>query len=120
MKIGIILFALLAWISCNDETIVKKDVEVFESEGEWVNMLATDGCSWHFEIPSKDKTMTYYLPDENSVKEIEKVLGKKEESYSFTKVRIRYSLTGKKRDVQCGWGATNTYDEIEIHEISKK
>ncbi|MDQ6478292.1 hypothetical protein [Dyadobacter sp. LHD-138] len=120
MKIGIILFGLLAWISCNEEKIAKRDVETIESEGEWVNMLATDGCSWHFEIPAEDKTMTYYLPDDNSRKEIEKVLGKKEDSYSFTKVRIRYSLTGRKRDVQCGWGATNSYDEIAVYEITKK
>lgn len=118
MKIGIILFGLLAWISCNDE-LVKRDVAIIESDGEWVNMLAVDGCSWHFEIPS-DNSMTYYLPDDQSLKAIEKALGKTEESYSSTKVHITYSLTGKKRDVQCGWGATNTFDEIEVYQITKK
>lgn len=118
MKTGIILFALLAWASCHEEKVVKKDAEILESDGQWINMLATDGCSWHFEIPSGDSTR-YYLPDDNAVKEIEKVLGKIESSYSFTKVHIRYSLTGRKRDVQCGWGKTGVYDEIELYEIRK-
>jgi len=118
MKFGIILFALLAWISCQDDNAVQKDVEMIESDGQWINMLATDGCSWHFEIASGDSTL-YYLPDQKSLKTIEKVLGTLESSYSFTKVHILYSLTGKKRDVQCGWGATNVYDEIEVYEIKK-
>ncbi len=118
MKIGIILFGLLAWISCNDEKVVQKEVEIIESDGQWINMLATDGCAWHFEIPSGDSTL-YYLPSENGLKEVEKVLGKIESSYSFTKVHIRYSLTGRKREVQCGWGATNFYNEIEVYEIKK-
>lgn len=118
MKFGIILFALLAWIGCQDEKVIQKEVEVIESDGQWINMLATDGCSWHFEFPSGDSTL-YYLPSDDALKEVEKVLGKIESSYSFTKVHVRYSLTGKKRDVQCGWGITNAYDEIDIYEIRK-
>lgn len=118
MKIGIILFGLFAWVSCNED-LVKSDVANLESEGEWVNMLAADGCSWHFEIPSGE-SVAYYLPDDESLNVIEKVLGKKEDSYSFTKVHIVYRLTGKKRDVQCGWGFTNTFDEIEVYQITKK
>jgi len=119
MKFGIILFALLAWIGCHDENVIQKDVEIIESDGQWINMLATDGCSWHFEVASGD-SLLYYVPDDNSLKEVEKILGKKEDSYSFTKVHIKYSLTGKKKSVQCGWGVTNHFDEIEVYNIEKR
>jgi len=119
MKIGIILFGLLAWISCNDDKVFQKDAEIIESNAEWVNMLASDGCSWHFEVPSGD-SLLYYVPDDQSLKKVEETLGNKESYYSFTKVRIRYSLTGRKKDVQCGWGITNAFNEIEIHTIEKK
>lgn len=82
-------------------------------------MLATDGCSWHFTITSADSTISC-LPDEASRSKIEKELGKIDEYYSFTPVRLKYSLTGAKGTVQCGWGRTATYDEIKVIEIHKK
>jgi hypothetical protein len=98
MKVLIVLFGLLAWISCHD---------------------AADGCSWHFAITSPDSTISL-LPSEASRTKIEKELGKTEEYYSFTPVHLKYSLTGAKSTVQCGWGHTATYDEIRVIEIHKK
>lgn len=90
-----------------------------ESDAEWVNMLAADGCSWHFEVPSGD-SLLYYLPSETSLKVVEKVLGKKEDYYSFTKVHIRYSLTDRKKGVLCGWGKTGNFTEIEVYNVDIK
>ncbi|MGV3601896.1 MAG: hypothetical protein ACO1N1_11865 [Dyadobacter fermentans] len=118
MKILIVVFGLLAWIGCHDES---KDInlEVYEAEATWTNMLAVDGCSWHFSVASGDSTISL-LPDEASKAKIEKELGKSEDYYSFTKVRLKYSLTGAKATVPCGWGATGTFDEIKIVGIKKQ
>lgn len=118
MKILIVLFGLLAWISCHDESSDINE-QVYEADATWTNMLATDGCSWHFAITSKDSTTSLLSSDASRAK-IEKELGKIEEYYSFTPVRLKYSLTGSKSTVQCGWGRTATYDEIEVIEIHKK
>ena len=118
MKVLIVLFGLLAWIGCHDES---NDIneEVHEVDATWTNMLAADGCSWHFSITSPDTTISL-LPDEASRAKIEKELGKNETYYSFTNVRLKYTPTGQKGTVQCGWGHTATYDEIKVIEIHKK
>jgi hypothetical protein len=118
MKILIVIFGLLAWIGCHDES---NDIneEVHEVDATWTNMLAADGCSWHFSIVSPDTTISF-VPSEASRSKIEKELGKIEDYYSFTKVHLKYSKTGGKGTVPCGWGHTATYDEIKIIEIHKK
>ena len=118
MKVLIVLFGLLAWIGCHDESGDINE-QVYEADATWTNMLATDGCSWHFSIVSKDSTYSV-LPSEASRAKIEKELGKIEDYYSFTPVHLKYSLTGSKNTVQCGWGRTATYDEIKVIEIHKK
>lgn len=118
MKILLFFFALIGCLACTDDKF-SKDVEVLESDAEWVNMLAADGCSWHFQVPSGD-TLLYFLPDDASLKKVEKELGNKEDYYSFTKVRMQYSLTGAKRGVTCGWSTTGNFNEIEIYKIEKK
>ena len=118
MKTIIVLAGLLAWGSCTNDKL-PKDIEVLESNAEWVNMLAADGCSWHFEVPSGD-SLLYYVPDDASLKVVDKALGKTEDSYSFTKVHIKYSLTGAKKGVTCGWGATGNFDEIVIYKVDKQ
>ncbi|SEI44413.1 hypothetical protein SAMN05216327_101614 [Dyadobacter sp. SG02] len=118
MKVLIVLFGLLAWVSCHDES---NDIneQVYEADATWTNMLATDGCSWHFAVTGKDSSL-FLLPSKASVSKIENELGKIEEYYSFTPVHLKYSLTGAKSTVQCGWGRTATYDEIKVIEIHKK
>ncbi|KQS33523.1 hypothetical protein [Dyadobacter sp. Leaf189] len=118
MKILIVLFGLLAWIGCHDESSVLDD-EVVEVEATWTNQLASDGCSWHFSVSTKDSTYSL-LPDEASRKTIEAELGIIKEYYSFTPVQLKYSKTGKKAAVQCGWGKTGTFDEIKVISIRKK
>ncbi|WP_353721622.1 hypothetical protein [Dyadobacter sp. 676] len=118
MKVLIVLFGLLAWISCHDES---DDInqQIYEVDATWTNMLAADGCSWHFSVTTADSTYSL-LPNEASLSKIEKALGKSDDYYSFTKVRLKYSLTGGKGAVQCGWGATNTFDEIKVIDIKKQ
>ena len=118
MKILVFLLALFTFTACTDDKL-PTDVVILESDAQWVNMLATDGCSWHFEVPSGD-SLLYYLPSETSLKVVEKELGKKEDYYSFTKVHIRYSLTDRKKGVACGWGATGNFTEIEVYKIDKE
>lgn len=118
MKALIVLLGLLAWIGCHEES---SDIhqQVYEADASWTNMLATDGCSWHFSIAHKDSMMTL-LPSKATREKIDKELGQIESAYSSTPVRIKYTLTGNKATVPCGWGRTGTYDEIDVIEIRKK
>jgi hypothetical protein len=118
MKMLIVLFGLLAWIGCHDENKLLDD-DILEAEATWTNQLASDGCSWHFSVSSKDSTF-HLLPDQASLKVIEAEIGIIKEYYSFTPVHLKYSYTGNKASVQCGWGKTATYDEIRVIAIHKK
>ncbi|WP_138477525.1 hypothetical protein [Dyadobacter bucti] len=118
MKILIVFFGLLAWIGgCHDETVLDEDI--IEADATWTNMLASDGCSWHFTV-QEGKNFISLLPSEASLKTIKAEVGDIESSYSFTDVRIKYKLTGGKRTVLCGWGSQQTYDEINVISIKKK
>ncbi|WP_149239961.1 hypothetical protein [Dyadobacter sp. 32] len=119
MKTLILIMGLLAWIgSCSDDMEVTESA-ILETDATWTNMLATDGCSWHFAVNKKDTSFSL-LPDDASLAKIEKALGKLEGAYSFTDVRLKYSVTGRKKDVLCGWGHTARYDEITVVEIARK
>ncbi|NIJ51835.1 hypothetical protein [Dyadobacter arcticus] len=118
MKILIVVMGLLAWIGCHDESKVLNE-EVFEADATWVNMLAADGCSWHFSVVSGDSTLSF-IPDEGSQQKIDKELGKLTDYYSFTDVHLKYSKTGNKGTILCGWGKHATYDEIKVIDIHKK
>ena len=114
----IVLGLLLAWIGCENQNRIVK-AEVREADAVWSNELASDGCSWHFTVASGDSSLSF-VPSDKSLKTIETAVGKIEGAYSFTNVRIKYSLTGGKKEVKCGWGAKASYDEIEVLEIVKK
>lgn len=118
MKFLIVVFGLLAWIGCHDESDNINE-EIHEVDATWMNMLATDGCSWHFAITTPDSTINL-VPDAASEAKIEKALGKIEDYYSLNPVRLKYSPTGGKRTIQCGWATTATYDEIKVIEIYKR
>jgi uncharacterized membrane protein len=118
MKFLILVFGLLAWSRCdNQDEMMKSDV--IETDAVWSNMLATDGCAWHFTILQGDSTLSLAASDE-SLNIIEGELGNMESAYSFTNVHIKYSLTGNKKNVQCGWGKTASMNEIDVLEIHKR
>jgi len=118
MKFLIVVFGLLAWNGCEkQDQIVKSDV--LEADAVWTNMLATDGCAWHFTVVQGDSIVSLAASDA-SLNVIDNELGKIESAYSFTNVHIKYSLTGNNKNVQCGWGATAKMTEIDVLEIHKK
>lgn len=118
MKILIVFFGLLAWIGgCHEEAVLDEDI--IEADATWTNMLASDGCSWHFTV-QEGKNFISLLPSEASLKTVKAEVGDIESSYSFTDVHIKYKLTGGKRTVVCGWGSQQTYDEINVISIKKK
>ena len=114
----IVLGLLLAWIGCENQNRIVK-AEVREANAVWSNELASDGCSWHFTMASGDSSLSF-APSDRSLKTIETAVGKIEGAYSFTNVHMKYSLTGKKKNIQCGWGATAKMSEIDVLEIYKK
>ncbi|KAA0989580.1 hypothetical protein [Dyadobacter aurulentus] len=118
MKTLIVLFGLLAWIGCHDEDKIPSE-QILEADATWTNMLAADGCSWHFSIKSADSTYSV-LPDKGSIQKIEDELGEINSYYSFTPVHLKYSQTGNKSSVKCGWERNATFDEIKVISIRKK
>lgn len=119
IKTFVVLLGFMTWVGgCTEDGDISKS-EARESSAVWVNMLAVDGCSWHFEILSKDST-NFVVPDQASLGKIESAVGKMEGAYTSIEVHLKYRLTGKKKDVACGWGHTANYEEISVIEISKK
>jgi hypothetical protein len=119
MKILILLFGLLAWVgSCVDDTDLSNP-DAVEVDATWTNMLAADGCSWHFSVSSKDTSYSL-VPDDSSISKIESSIGKMEGYYSLTDVHLKYTLTGNKKEILCGWGHKAIYDEIKVLSVSKK
>ncbi|MCE7040648.1 hypothetical protein [Dyadobacter sp. CY312] len=118
MKILIVVFGLLAWNGCEKQNQIMKS-DVLEADAVWTNMLASDGCSWHFTVVQGDSIVSLAASDV-SMNLIEGELGNIESAYSFTNVHIKYSPTGNNKNVQCGWGATAKMNEIDVLEIHKK
>lgn len=119
MKILILSLGLLTWIGGCSKEEESLDTPVIETDAVWQNMLAVDGCGWHFSIVKPDTSFAL-ASAEASLPKIEKEIGKMEGAYSTTNVHLKYRLTGKKKPVQCGWGHTAHYDEVEVLEIHKR
>ncbi|PWJ57225.1 hypothetical protein CLV98_108145 [Dyadobacter jejuensis] len=120
MRIWTMLMAVLIFGACQSEKVGELQQDVVERDAKWVNMLAADGCSWHFQVFQADSTIASLVASEASLKLIEAELGSLESSYSTTNVRLRYSRTGNKREVTCGWGTLLPMDEIKVVSIQKQ
>jgi hypothetical protein len=118
MKLFVVLFGLLAWIGCSEESDLKLSADVIETDAQWANYLAADGCDWHFVVAKQDTTY-YFVPDNKSLSKIESALGKPEGFYGFTNVHVKYTKTGNKKEVLCGWNQRVNYDEVSIVSITK-
>ncbi len=105
--------------SCNQNKILKLDGDVLEATGYYENGLPYDGCDRHFNFIMLDSTYASYTPSDASDRLINKVLGEQEILLSPVHVRVRYQPTGAKRKVQCGWGQTALFEEINVLKIEK-
>ncbi len=92
--------------------------ETTVSKAKLVNALAIDGCDWHFTVDLKD-IMVSYLPSDSSKEKVNSIIQAATAQYGVYSVNVemKYTLTGKKQTVKCGWGKTAEYDEIDIAEI---
>jgi len=117
MKPIIFLNILLLAITFSCSTKVKPQ-ETAITKAKLVNALAVDGCDWHFTVDLKDE-MVSYLPSDSSKEKVNSIIQVATAQYGVysVDVEMKYTLTGKKQTVKCGWGKTNEMDEIEISEI---
>ncbi len=92
--------------------------ETTVSKAKLVNALAVDGCDWHFTVDLKGE-MVSFLPSESSKEKVNSIIQAATAQYGVYSidVEMKYTLTGKKQSVKCGWGKTAEYDEINISEI---
>lgn len=92
--------------------------ETIVTKAKLVNALPVDGCDWHFTVDLKDE-MVSYLPSDSSKEKVNSIIQSATAQYGVysVDVEMKYTLTGKKQAVKCGWGKTAEYDEINISEI---
>ena len=105
--------------SCNQNEIHKLDGDILEATGYYENGLAYDGCDKHFSLVMTDSTYISYTPSDASMGIIRNIINDKDLSSHPASVRVRFQLTGDKRKVQCGWGRTPLFEEINVIEIEK-
>lgn len=78
------------------------------------NGLAYDGCETNVALNWSDPNkIIRYVPDAESVALVESFIGKEPQKQG----NIIYKFTGRKKTVQCGWGAKFDADEITIVSI---
>ncbi|HEV7347708.1 hypothetical protein [Telluribacter sp.] len=121
MKVLILMFGLLAWVSCQENEVPLENV--VETEATIVSNLAADGCDWHIEVqPGKEANFQNYVPTKATESKVKAAVPewKTQNSYSFTPITIKYRATSGTQKVQCGWGKTGEFTEIEVLEIKKK
>jgi hypothetical protein len=118
------LLALLLMACASEEPTEPQAIagDFVKAEGTLVHMLFVDGCDWHFSINLKDDAIML-APDEASLAKV-KAFADQNGGMKFgvfnQNVTVEYRLTGRKKDLQCGWGKTSTLDEIEVKQITKR
>lgn len=109
------LFLVFASAAC-DSKVNPEDTKT--SKAKLVNALPVDGCGWHFSIES-DKETIQLLPNNASKEKVNTFIQTAEATHGvyIVDVEITYRLTGQKQSVQCGWGKTGEFDEIDVLQI---
>ncbi|AEI48359.1 hypothetical protein [Runella slithyformis] len=109
------IFLLMVLFGCSSKV---QPQETTITKAKLVNALAVDGCDWHFTVDLKDD-MVSYLPSDSSKEKANSIIQAATAQYGVysIEVEMKYTLTGKKQTVKCGWGKTAEYDEINISEI---
>lgn len=120
MKRYVFIFLLIGLLMGCQDNEVNPDGTI-ETNARLVNSLPVDGCEWHFMV-THDQHTYFYLPSKSTAYKVETIIASlpKTGGEITTQVRIRYRPTSQKGQVQCGFGRTAEYDEIEIIEIRKK
>ncbi|WP_221393985.1 hypothetical protein [Dyadobacter sp. NIV53] len=118
MKILLVIFGLFLFAGCIEENQIS-DIDVIETDAEWSNGIQYDGCSWHFSVLQKDSSIVNLAADEASLAKIEKAIGTIDGSNYNVSVHMKYSLTGRKKEIECGWGSKTSMDEIKVREITR-
>ena len=119
-KLLFLMFLLIVLQTCTQDDNVAKLEGYSETEAILQNQLPVDGCDWHFGVDLVDE-WGQFVPDAASKPKVDAMIKLAEPQFGISqiKVKLRYRLTGKEQDVQCGWGKTTKMAEIEIASIQK-
>ena len=118
-----LLFFILVAIGlqyCTADDTVAKLEGYAEHEAILQNQLPVDGCDWHFGVDLDDE-WGQFVADAASQPKVDALILQAQQVYGIAQVRVkmRYRLTGKQREVQCGWNTKTKMEEIEIVSIEK-
>lgn len=119
-KLLFLMLILIGLQNCTPGDNVAKLEAFTESEATLSNQLPVDGCDWHFSVDLKD-AWGQFVPDAASQPKVDALIKLAEQQFGIAqiKVNMRYRLTGKEREVQCGWGKKTMMAEIDIASIQK-
>ncbi len=108
-------FIFFFFLSCE-----RSDADLLSSTAILRNNIAVDGCEWHFALDLKNEQVQYAASDDSKTKmnAVIEQSGGTSGVWSID-VKIDYKITGKKKEVQCGWGIKQSMAEIEILTIKK-
>lgn len=118
IKYVVILVSLMFPVACSQSVVESAENDLITKKGLLLNQLAVDGCSWHFAVAMGDEWGQYLASDQSNhlvYPLIEKAMTLTG-TYSIG-VEITFRLTGRKKEVECGWGKHLSMDEIEVVQI---
>ena len=72
--------------------------------------LPADGCSWTVQVGESE-----YAPDDTSLVLVRAFA---HDAYGETPASIDYRLTGRTRQVECGWNTSRELPEISVERIA--
>jgi hypothetical protein len=75
--------------------------------------LPVDGCDWSLQIANQ-----LYVPSAATLPKV-KAVGEFRYGVVQDSVTLRYRLTGRNVELQCGWGHKSVQAEIEVLEVKK-
>lgn len=117
----LVYFAIILFsCSCTTSDSSTKDIKVdsITKEGLYRNDLAADGCEWHFYFVENNIVTTLSEDEGSKTKtEILKKQASFESGFPSIKVRFTYTMTGKNRQLKCGWNKTSEVAEIQLIEV---
>jgi hypothetical protein len=114
----ILLFFAVGLFSCEEGANLEQESII--AEGRLINQLPADGCDWHF-VFDNEKFPNHFAFSDESKKLVQPFIDNVTLANGLpqVKVKVTYTLTDKKKRVQCGWGATNDMDELTVIGIEK-
>lgn len=117
MKEIFFLVLVLVFTNCTKSNEVTSLEGFEEHEAVLIYQLPADGCDWHFVVEIAEEVVQL-VADNGTLPKVQQFIADQNEA-SPLEVILNYKLTGKNKEVTCGWGTTVKMKEIQVAKITK-